>query len=286
MAITTAAAGQATLRPTPAPLVSAAIEPWFIKGEAIFFENSFYFPAGPKVFFDGNVMTRVGHFQGIPVYADVTLEQFSMVFVPIGNSLMQPYERRRTGELAGTVGSRTPSFPVVRDFELTGQEQVAPPGLPFAATLLFPGTPNVATTARAPVVTAPGATGVTAPAGSVTAMSGTRRSTRPRPVAEARPAPPAPVGTTGVVPMTPPRGTGMTFPRARRTGAIWLMYQGRRWQSAGEAVPYTADRFVRVGEHRGFGVYAARGARPGDLIYLDTTLGGGSFVTPYRLKMQ
>jgi hypothetical protein len=49
------------------------------------------------------------------LYEDRTLEPYSIVFVPIGPRLMQPYERRRAGDLAGTTGSRTPSFPVAVD---------------------------------------------------------------------------------------------------------------------------------------------------------------------------
>src|SRR5688572_5600195 len=56
-------------------------------------------------------MVRVGHYNGVPLYADTTLEPHSIVFVPIGRGQMQPYERLRAGDLAGTSGSRLPSFP-------------------------------------------------------------------------------------------------------------------------------------------------------------------------------
>jgi hypothetical protein len=46
------------------------------------------------------------------VYADVTLEPNSIIYVPVGGDRMRTYERRRDRELAGTTGSRTPSFPV------------------------------------------------------------------------------------------------------------------------------------------------------------------------------
>ena len=36
---------------------------------------------------------------------------------------MRPYERRREGELAGTVGSRPPSFPIQRDGDLSVRSQ-------------------------------------------------------------------------------------------------------------------------------------------------------------------
>lgn len=103
---------QVAYRPTPAPLVTAASATWQINGEPLFFAGSFYHPTGPVVFFDGQLMARVGEYLAVPLYADTTLEAYSRVFVPIGGALMKPYERRRAGSLAGTVGSTTPSWPV------------------------------------------------------------------------------------------------------------------------------------------------------------------------------
>src|SRR5262245_37054388 len=97
--------------PTPVPQVTAANADWQIRGAPIFYAGDFYYPAGPTVFFDGNVMVRSGVYEGIPLYADSTLEPYSVVFVPIGRNLLRPYERRRSGVLAGTTGSRPPSFP-------------------------------------------------------------------------------------------------------------------------------------------------------------------------------
>ena len=57
-------------------------------------------------------MMQQGVYQGVPIYADVTLQPFSVVYVPITRSTMRAYERKREGDLAGTTGSRTPSFPV------------------------------------------------------------------------------------------------------------------------------------------------------------------------------
>ena len=61
--------------------------------------------------FDGKVMAPVGVYQRVPVYADVTLEPYSVVYVPVARNQLRVYERRRDGELAATTGSRTPSFP-------------------------------------------------------------------------------------------------------------------------------------------------------------------------------
>jgi hypothetical protein len=103
---------QVQSRPTEPPIVSAENEQWFKLGEPLQVGGDVYYPAGPRVFFNGNTMVRTSHFNGIPIYADTTLEPYSVVFVPAGRGIMQPYERPRRGDLAGTTGSRTPSFPV------------------------------------------------------------------------------------------------------------------------------------------------------------------------------
>src|SRR5438067_1553704 len=92
--------------PTPSPEVSAANTDWYARGEPIFFAGNFYYPTGPTVFFDGRVMVRSGMYNAVPLYTDTTIEPYSMAFVPIGGNVMRPYERRREGDLVGTVGSR------------------------------------------------------------------------------------------------------------------------------------------------------------------------------------
>lgn len=99
-------------RPTDPPIVTAENEAWYRLREPVQFAGDLFYPAGARVFFNGNVMVRTGHYNGVPLYADTTIEPYSVVFVPIGRGLMQPYERVRRGDLAGTTGSRTPSFVV------------------------------------------------------------------------------------------------------------------------------------------------------------------------------
>lgn len=111
---------------TPAPLATAASADWQVNGEPIYYAGSFYFPTGPNVFFDSHVMVQAGSYRGVPLYADATLEPYSVAYVPIGRNLMRPYERRREGALAGTEGSRTPSFPVQLDSELDVESGAAP----------------------------------------------------------------------------------------------------------------------------------------------------------------
>jgi hypothetical protein len=106
------ARAQLNLQPTPPPIVDAANEAWQIAGEPLLMDGLIYIPSGPERFFDGNVMVRTGAYRGIPLYQDRTLEPASIVYVPISGNQVRPYERRRAGELAQTVGSRTPGFPV------------------------------------------------------------------------------------------------------------------------------------------------------------------------------
>jgi hypothetical protein len=144
---------QAFSRPTPPPIVDAASSPWQILGEPIFHAGHFYYPAGPVVFFDGNVMVRTGNYDGIPLYADTTMDPYSIVYVPIGGNLMKPYERRREGELAGTVGSRTPSFPVERNPDVITVPQIALAGAPPPAATGTIGTVPLTALAESPVAT-------------------------------------------------------------------------------------------------------------------------------------
>src|SRR5690242_12679083 len=112
LAFAAPAAAQISSRPTDPPLVTAAAESWYQLREPLQLAGELYYPAGAAQFFNGNTMVRTGHYNGIPIYADTTVEPFSIVLVPISRGLLQPYERRRSGDLAGTTGSRAPSFPV------------------------------------------------------------------------------------------------------------------------------------------------------------------------------
>jgi len=110
---------QMMLRPTERPIVTAENENWYLSGDPITADGVIYYPAGAWVYFNPNEMVRSGYYRGIPLYSKTTLEPYSVVFVPLPGGLMQPYERRRDGEAAGTVGSTAPSFPVARDIEGT-----------------------------------------------------------------------------------------------------------------------------------------------------------------------
>lgn len=157
------ALAQVESRPTPSPLVTAENDSWYRAGQGIPYAGESYYPAGPNVFFNGNTMVRTGDFNGVPLYADTTLEPFSIVYVPIGRGLMQPYERPRRGDLAGTVGSRTPSFP-----------QGSAPSVGMAPTALPVPAPSVPPSVATTGVETPAAVGTrglaTAPAPPLTTL--------------------------------------------------------------------------------------------------------------------
>ncbi|MGE3959926.1 MAG: hypothetical protein AB7H96_24670 [Vicinamibacterales bacterium] len=232
-----AAGAQVYRHETAPPAVTAANAPWQRAGEPIFHAGNFYYPAGAAVFFDGKVMVRTGLYEGVPLYADVTLEPYSIVYVPVGGARMQPYERRREGELAGTVGSRTPSFPIERDVEVSAARREGPSYLPRVSGL-------------APVRKARGRA-----AASATSLPG----------GDVAPDTFAPVGAVMIPPSNralPPSqlnlGNGvLSTPQAE--DGLWISYQGSRWYSAGRAVPLDVARFEQAGSFNDFPVYRERG---------------------------
>lgn len=98
---------------TPPPEVTAATAAWQVSGEPILVQGIRNYPTREYRMFDGQVMAQIGVYQGVPVYADTTLEPYSVVYVPVGTQRVRAYERLRDRELAGTTGSRVPAFPVV-----------------------------------------------------------------------------------------------------------------------------------------------------------------------------
>jgi hypothetical protein len=241
------AAAQVQSRPTDPPLVTASNESWYQLREPVQFAGELYYPAGAQIFFNGNTMVRVGHYNGVPLYADATVEPYSVVLVPVTRGQMQPYERPRRGDLAGTTGSGAPAFPVA----------VVPQATPSAPT------PRAAAVSPTSPPAPPGAISVFTPE-------------RPAPARDV-------VGTTGII-ATPRGPTGsplVTLRRPEGNAGIWIPFGGERWVAAGAAVPLTATTFVRVGEYRGFPVYARRELEE-DVIYLPATRAG--LVAPYKLK--
>jgi hypothetical protein len=244
--IPSAAAAQMIWQPTPPPLVTADNEPWYRAGAPIEWNGDLYYPAGAQQGFDRVQMVRSGSYRGIPLYTDVTIEPYSIVFVPLSGERMQPYERPRAGALAGSTGSRAPSFPPQTAGELslsaTGNvvQAAAPPTFARAYDL---GSPP------APAATS-GYTGPAAAPNSAVATAGRSVvTTTNRPVATA----------------IPPRGVN----------GIWIDYEGRHWVATGKAIELTPS-LKYVGSYRGFPVYARAGDR--STIFIPSTAG---LVVPY-----
>jgi hypothetical protein len=213
----------APLRMTP-PEVNAATADWQLNSEPIIVSSTLFQATRASRMFDGQVMVQVGVYQGVPVYADVTLEPNSLLYVPVGRNQMRVYERRRDHDLAATTGSRTPSFPV-------GSSASAPAG-----------------------ERAVGTTGTIVPAG---------------------------VGPANAVPHAP-RTVMETIQRPRHgTNGVWLDFVGVSWYSSGSSASYSADRFTKVGEYRGFPVYVETvGSK--DTIWVQVTNGGP--LAPYARR--
>lgn len=252
------ALAQSTLQPTPRPVVTAENEGWYLAGEPITYAGNFYYPAGAQVFFNGSEMVRSGFYLGIPLYSRTTAEPYSVVYVPLAGGLMQPYERRRAGDVAGTVGSTAPEYPVVIAAEQRGDVTAGPAGIAQAAA-----PPTEAPFAYQPA-TAPRANVVYVPFPEL--------------------ARPARVGTGGT------RGYRATAPGRSRTAlkpkglnGMYIEYDHRRWFSSGPAVLLAGDRFTRVGDYRGFDVYQEQGKGP-DTIYVQLAQGVRTFATPYSLR--
>ena len=113
---------------TPAPEVSAAGASWQMNSEPIVVGGLTYYPTRGFRMFDGQVMAQTGMFEGVPVYSDTTIEPYSELYVPLSNSRMRVYERRRERELAGTTGSHAPTFPVDNASEPPPRERIVASG--------------------------------------------------------------------------------------------------------------------------------------------------------------
>jgi hypothetical protein len=257
------AGAQVMSLPSPPSIVVADAEEWYRSGEPIAFAGALYYPAGAIRHFDGNRMVRTGAHRGVPFYADTTLEPYSVIFVPLAGGLVQPYERRREGDLAGTTGSTAPSFPVAISAEAA---RTGAGALGIGATA---GPPDRAE----PIIV--GATGTMGALGSTGAGAS------------------GGLGTTGDVPESrtgPPsaeRGTSRharafaTLQKPTGLNEIYVTYRGMRWRSAGPAVAFTDARFQAAGEYYAFTVFVERGAELATArrIYLPSLEG---LVAPYE----
>jgi hypothetical protein len=222
--VPTVGKAQASPLRTAPPEVTAAMADWQLNSEPIIVSSTLFQPTRATRMFDGQVMVQVGVYQRIPVYADVTREPNSVVYVPVSRTQVRVYERRRDHELAAATGSRTPSFPVQGSATPTVEER--------------------------PV----GTGGSIVPAGVAT------RNGMPR----------------------PPRTVMETIQRPRSgNNGVWLDFVGVRWYSNGVSTPFSAARFTKVGEYRGFPVYVETAGRK-DTIWVQVVTKGA--LAPYSRR--
>jgi hypothetical protein len=260
----TAASAQVNLQPTPQPTVTAENETWYRNGEPIMSAGSVYYPAGPATHFNGDEMVRSGFYQGIPLYSRTTIEPYSVVFVPIGGGMMQPYERRRTGQIAGTSGSTVSALPVETPSAVGGSS--AAPILQAPAPPTFASPPVVDEFAEslplpAAIPSEPG--------------RGTGREPRAR-VESPNPA----VGTGGRVASSQRPAT--TQIRRQAANGIFVEFQNGRWFSSGPPESLDPRILTRIGEWHGFPVYVAGGARD-STIYIPIAQ-GLELLAPYSKR--
>jgi hypothetical protein len=192
-------------------------------------------------------MVRTGSFNGVPLYADTTVEPFSLVYVPIGRNLMQPYERLRSGDLAGTVGSRTPSFPV--SAQPTGSSM---PMAPTAPTSLIPVLLD-----EAPAAAGDAAVRTRLPITAAADVEGEGETVR----------------------ASHPAATPEEIQTVRQQ--VWVEFRGQKWAPAGPAIPLAGSGLVRSADYAGFPVYTSQDGSADTRIYLPAL---GGLVTPYDRK--
>ena len=78
----------------------------------------------------------------------------------------------------------------------------------------------------------------------------------------------------------PPPGGIVTALRPQSNDGVWINYGGRRWVSAGPAVPFDDSVFMQTGQYNGFPVFSRRQSSD-PVIYLPTR---GNLVAPYRVR--
>jgi hypothetical protein len=248
---------QVSLQPTPRPVVTAENEGWYVAGEPIVFAGSVYYPGGAQIYFDGDEMVRSGFYLGIPLYVRTTEEPYSRVYVPLPGGLLQPYERRRAGELAGTVGSTAPRYPVVLPSEQSNETAVGTAGMAQA-----PAPPTMAPYANLPATAARANVYLPAlPAGDAATIA----------------------ASAADVSETSSRRGSRTALRPKGLNGMYVEFDRARWFSSGPAVLLDSARFTRIGDYRGFNVYRDRTGSAGT-IYIQLAQNVTSFVTPYSRR--
>jgi hypothetical protein len=249
------ASAQVNLQPTPEPIVTAENETWYRTGEPIPFAGNLYYPAGSATHFNQDEMVRSGFHRGVPLYSRTTIEPYSVVFVPIGGGMMQPYERRRTGEIQGTSGSTVSALPVV---------------ISSAASPSREG---------APMLQAPAPPVVDSPVDQFAVPPPPPAAIRPAPPIHLAPSFPA-IATTGRVANSPAPAAIRIRPQA--ANGIFVEFNKSRWYSSGPPVSFDPRGLTRIGDWYGFPVYVAAGA--GDSTIYIPIAQGLELLAPYSKR--
>lgn len=260
------ARAQGTVTSTPQPIVTAENESWYLSGEPLTYQGYFYYPIGALTAFNRNEMVRSGFYRGIPLYVRTTLEPWSVVFVPVSGGFMQPYVRRRAGEIAGTIGSTSPGLPIERDDTsraLTDAPQMAQ----------GPPTNLADTPVDRPIGAAPAEPGAAGTMGRVGQGPGTAGT------AGAVPAP-SPGAGTRVVVLPAPRPL-VTAARPTGVNGAYVEFDSARWYNSGSTVELDS-RFRHIGDFHGFPVYVRGDDR--STIYIPVTTSARSLVAPYSKR--
>jgi len=237
-----AARAQIKLQPTPAPAVTAETQSWYQAGEPIVFAGNYYYQAGPAIHFLANEMVPTGSYRGIQLYSRTTIEPYSVVFVPLAGGLMQPYERRRSGDLAGTTGSSAPSFPVEIASAFGAPPPIQAPGPPFVETQMS------------------------------NEYSARPESTVGRELVPERAATAGSVGTVGdLTPARRPKAVG----RPSANG-VFVEFDHARWYATAPPKDLDSVTLRRIGEWHGFPVYKSRSTGE-STIYIPVTQGSDAY---------
>jgi hypothetical protein len=235
---------------TPLPTVTAENEPWYLNGEPITYSGNLYVPAGAQIYFNSNEMVRSGFYLGVPLYTRTTVEPYSVVLVPLAGGRMQPYERPRTGELAGTAGSTPSTLPAPA-------QTVPPAGLAAQAA----GAPSQTTQVLEMQLPRPEI--VAAQSSAPTAPPTAERSV-------------AAVGTSGRTAYTPMHTQIGGTPEG--TDSIFIELDGERWYPLGAPVAVDHSRVTRLRDFNGFAVWG-NGPQP-TIIFIPSTA-GSTLAVPY-----
>ena len=249
LAGTSAAVAQITMQSTAPPTVTAENESWYVTNDPVIFAGNNYYPAGPSIHFLANEMVLSGFFRGVPLYTRTTIEPYSIVFLPIAGGMMRPYERRRSGDLAGTTGSSVPSLPVEIPTAFSAASRIQAAGPPFVETSGIVSASNPAE----PLQASPGAPGI---------------EPSPQPLSR-----PPRVGTGG-------RSTAKRVGRPPANG-VYVEFNNQRWYSSAPPKSLDAGTLRRVGEWHGFPVYTSANTGP-STIYIPVSQGSDAYAAYVR----